>query len=932
MKTEVIKNVIVFTLCFLFLYLPYYSNSNEIGGNSTKSINLGAIILSPFIIDELNQGDYTWEEAKAQPWCSGSGVWSDPYIIDNLDIDASGIQTNCIEIKNSRVYFEITNCILFAPVSNSAGIKLSNTSRGMLKYNDCYESYHKIRLANSFNNTIFQNDVNNHPSGSSGNGIRLENSNNNLIDDNNVRDNRDDGIYLLRSHNNTIIDNTVNSNDGSGIYLRESHDNAIINNFLESTDGGAGLLGSAIYLEHSDYNRIIDNTEMASDHSGLELINSKFAFVTQNYFAQGIKLRGYLSETNSHYIDPSNRAYTNENIYYYANKTGLSEINFPNPGQIILVNCNSSNLSHISFIHPCVEPISLHYSNDILIYNTNNSWMYQSHCSEITIQQCDIKSRGISFIDCEKILVQYCYIHNGGNGISFSNCQNSTVIRNILEYNSGEGVILNENSNNIKIVYNKIQFNHISTKYYRYGVHINDNCFKNIISHNLISNNGLGAIGMEGGGCINNTIYNNTLSNNVRYGMRLININQNNISYNNIYAPTTGEQWYGIYLYGSNEVTIENNNIFNNTEHGIVLTNGCSYNIISENNITNNIQNGILFYSNTPYCSNNQISNNKIINNTLNGIYIQKGINNLFFNNIIDNPLGINALDFGTGNNWNYSYIGNYWADYPFNDLDDNLIGDIPYLISGSAGAQDFNPIWADGDDPPLIVIKYPLNNSIFGDIAPTYSIQIADLNFSHAWYTLDGGMTNISCPLFQGFVEQSIWDSLPDGSVSFIFFSNDSANNLGLSQIIVEKDSITPIITINYPETGMKFNLTTPSFNLSILEKHLDKIWYTLDNGANNYSINNLTGHILQNAWNAQPLGNVTITFYASDTLGHIGKTTVIIIKYEPQAPPQPEPEQPEPNIPGYDFNLILIIGFLSIVCIVIFKKGKCTLKIRQS
>lgn len=917
MKIKVLKNLIVFTLCLLLIYLPLNSNYYEICGKSTRSINLSATVLSPFIIDELNNGDYTWEEAVAQSWCTGSGIKSDPYIIDDIDIDASGIQTNCIEIKNSRVYFEITNSVFFAPVGGSSGIKLTNTSFGTLKYNDCYESYHKIRLENSFNNTIFQNHVNNHPSGSSGNGIRLENSYNNMIDDNDIHDNRDDGIYLYRSHNNTIIDNTVNSNDGSGIYLRESNDNSIINNFLESTDPGGGLSGTGIYLLQSDSNKIIDNTEMASSYCGLELINSNFAYVRLNYFAQGIKLRGNLSETDSHDIDTSNRAYTNEIIYYYVNQSSLTIMDFPNPGQIILVNCNSSNLSDISFIHPCVEPISIHYSKDILIYNTNNSWIYFSKCSEITIQQCDIKSRGIFFQDCENILVQNCNIHNSGNAISFNNCRNSTVMHNILHYNSGQAVIMNDNTNNIKVVYNDIQFNHVGTKYYRYGVLINDNCFNNSISHNNISNNGLVAIGLEGRGCVNNIIYNNTMSNNVRYGMRLININRNYISHNSIHATTTGEQWYGIYLYGSDNVVINNNNIFNNTEHGIVINDDCDYNIINENNITNNNQNGIFFDTNTPYCSNNVISNNKITNNILRGIYVQKGVNNSFFNNVFNNPLGINALDYGTGNNWNYSFTGNYWADYPYKDADDNFIGDLPYIIGGSAGAQDFNPTWADGDDPPLVVINNPLNNSIFGDLSPAYSIQIADLNFSHAWYTLDGGLTNISCPSFLGFVEQSLWDAIPDGLVSIIFYSSDSTNNIGFSQALVEKDTTAPIITINYPQSGLNFNLTSPSFNLSIFENNLNQIWYTLDNGASNYTINNVNGYILQNVWDGLSLGNVTITFYASDTLGHIGQTSVIITKYDPQLP-----TQPEQSIPSYNLYIILIIGLISITSIVLFKK----------
>ena len=921
MKSKIIKSIILLILCFIFLSVPYFFKSSDI---YKKNINLSATVLSPFIIDELNQGDYTWEEASGQSWCSGSGTWSDPYIIDNLEIDASGIQTNCIEIKNSRAYFEITNCILYAPVGNSAGIKLSNTSCGTLKYNDCYESYHKIRLVYSFNNTIYQNNVNNPSFGGSGNGIRLEFSNNNLIDDNNIISNRDDGVYLFRSHNNTIIDNTVNSNNGAGIYLRESNNNSIINNFLESTDIGAGLLGSGIYLELSDHNRIIDNIEMASDYSGLEIINSKFIFVSKNFFGQGIKLRGNLSETNSHDIDNSNMAYTNEPIYYYANKTGLSTIDFTNAGQIILVNCNNSNLSDISFIHPCVEPISLHYSNNIIIDNTNNSWMYQSHCSEITIQHCDIKSKGLYFSNCEKILVQNSYIHNSGNGISFSNCKNSTIKRNILEYNSVKGVVLSDNSNNIKIIYNIIQFNHFS-RTYKFGVRINDNCFKNIISHNLISNNDVGGIGLEGTGCVNNIIYNNTLYNNVRYGISLMNTNQNNISFNTIYATATGEQWYGIYLYGSNDIMIKNNNVFNNSEHGIMLNSGSSFNIIRENNLTNNYQNGILFSSYNPYCFNNVISNNKITNNLLNGIYVQKGFNNLFFNNVFKNPSGMNAVDYGTENNWNYSYSGNYWADYPFDDSDDNLIGDFPYIISGSAGSKDFYPIWTDGDDPPLIVITSPLNNNIFGKETPAFSIQIADLNFSQAWYTLDEGNINISCSLLHGFIEQLIWDSIPDGSAFITFYANDTANNLGFSQITVEKDTTPPIITIIYPEKEMKFNTTTPSFNISILEKHLYKVWYTLDNGVHNYTVYKLTDYIDQNAWNAQVFGNVTITFYASDLMGHIGKTSVRIIKFEPQSP-----IPPKLDIPGYEVDMMLITGFLSIICIILFKKGKFSLRIK--
>ena len=66
----------------------------------------GPSILSPFIIDDTGAGDYTWAQAAAEDWCYGSGTWSNPYIIENVIIDA-GSSGNCLEIRNSNVFFKI---------------------------------------------------------------------------------------------------------------------------------------------------------------------------------------------------------------------------------------------------------------------------------------------------------------------------------------------------------------------------------------------------------------------------------------------------------------------------------------------------------------------------------------------------------------------------------------------------------------------------------------------------------------------------------------------------------------------------------------------------------------------------------------------------------------------------------------------------------
>jgi len=58
---------------------------------------------SPIIING-NGGWYTVN--LTVEWCTGSGTFNDPYIIQNVLIDGQN-SGNCIEIKNSDVYFII---------------------------------------------------------------------------------------------------------------------------------------------------------------------------------------------------------------------------------------------------------------------------------------------------------------------------------------------------------------------------------------------------------------------------------------------------------------------------------------------------------------------------------------------------------------------------------------------------------------------------------------------------------------------------------------------------------------------------------------------------------------------------------------------------------------------------------------------------------
>ncbi|MFW9829067.1 MAG: hypothetical protein ACFFEY_15935 [Candidatus Thorarchaeota archaeon] len=96
--------------------------------------------------------------------------------------------------------------------------------------------------------------------------------------------------------------------------------------------------------------------------------------------------------------------------------------------------------------------------------------------------------------------------------------------------------------------------------------------------------------------------------------------------------------------------------------------------------------------------------------------------------------------------------------------------------------------------------------------------------------------------------------------------------------------DDSDPIINILYPQENQTFGRIAPSYDISIIEPNLDKIWYTLDGGLNNVTITNLSGKINQILWNALPEGAVTIRFYANDTMGYLSYEDIIIYKkYEP-------------------------------------------------
>jgi parallel beta-helix repeat protein len=227
MKTE--KRVI-FTCLMLFLVISAISIQNNFQ-NSTdttredlkfRPLNLRSAgfwnNLTFIHITNLN-----WTVANETDWCSGSGTWGNPYLIENMIINASTSPTGCgIFIENSiNVYFTIRNVTIF---EGTSGIKLENTNKGTLV-------------------------------------------------DNVLSDNIESGIYMVDCVNNTISGNELINNGMYGLYLFSSClNNRIIGNIVKND--GTNFQDTGIYLANNcDDNKIFENELFDNNVHGINIEN-----------------------------------------------------------------------------------------------------------------------------------------------------------------------------------------------------------------------------------------------------------------------------------------------------------------------------------------------------------------------------------------------------------------------------------------------------------------------------------------------------------------------------------------------------------------------------------------------------------------------------------------------------------------------------------
>ncbi|MFX0040273.1 MAG: LamG-like jellyroll fold domain-containing protein [Promethearchaeota archaeon] len=91
--------------------------------------------------------------------------------------------------------------------------------------------------------------------------------------------------------------------------------------------------------------------------------------------------------------------------------------------------------------------------------------------------------------------------------------------------------------------------------------------------------------------------------------------------------------------------------------------------------------------------------------------------------------------------------------------------------------------------------------------------------------------------------------------------------------------DITPPDITINSPNPNDLFGLSAPNYDLTVIDDHLDSIWYSFNGGANSTPVS-ASGTLDEAMWDALSNGTVTIRFYANDTIGYLNYEEVTVRK----------------------------------------------------
>lgn len=464
-------------LCSLFIISPLrldiIDNTllvKNIEDSVIKNSNYYNLTGSSIFIDDSDP-NYNWSITEAEnDWCSGSGTWNDPFIIENVTIDAqnpfnnetvildyknlflnmSKNSTSCITIQNSNVNFIIRNCTF----CNSGvrmvdcGIKLINVNNSQIINNSLISNSYGIYVPAMSNNTY------------------LPPSSNNTISYNIIKKGAV-GILSYISYHSTFSKNTIHNNF-CGI-LAMGLNNTISLNSLVSNGVGIGSFGC--------FRQKILKNNLTHNIDGIQLLYSFNSTIFENTIKNN-KGNGIFMQS-SHYNNISNNECTSNRIngIHLQGQLLWDPFTGPEPVQ----DCDYNWI---------LENILNNNSNGILLN-------YTIHNQIINNRIENNRFSGIQLNHSDNIEIIYNRIKENYYGIILEESNLNEIIQNTINY-SHYGINLKESDWN-NIIQNTINHNY-------YGIYVSSSHWNDIIENTLHYNR---ICYIEDGYCVNNNYEDN---------------------------------------------------------------------------------------------------------------------------------------------------------------------------------------------------------------------------------------------------------------------------------------------------------------------------------------------------------------------------------------------------------------------------------------